>query len=126
MPEFTLNRTHNLLGHGYNIRFTKGEPTYVPPELVREALSIGAEAIGGVPDVLGAEDIPPEQLTAADREAMYFAVFDDLFKENDAAKFGGDGRPSMATLKAALTFETDKKERDTMLNLYHAAQERAE
>ena len=121
MPDFLLNRTYNLVGKGHNIRFTKGVPTHVPPELLREALSIGAEPVDGKIDVLGPEAVPEEQLTAADREALFFAAFDDLIKSNNRDDFGGDGKPSMPALKAKLSFSFDRKERDVALQKYRDA-----
>ena len=118
MPEFLLNRTFNLVGKGHNIRFTKGVPTYVPPELVREALSIGAETIGEKIDVLGPEEVPPVQLTAADRDELFFKAFKTLEARNEREDFGGDGKPTLTALKKILPFEFDKKVRDVALQKY--------
>jgi hypothetical protein len=118
MPEFLLNRTYNLVGKGHNIRFTKGVPTHVPPELVREALSIGAESVSGKVDVLGPEEVPPVQLTAVDKEALFFKAFDALIEKNEREDFGGDGKPTVTALKKILPFELDKKSRDVALQRY--------
>jgi hypothetical protein len=112
MPDFVLNRTHNLVGKGHNVRFTKGVPVWVPPELLREALSIGAEPIGEKVDPLGPEEVPEVQLTTADKEALFFAAFETLTARNEREDFGGDGRPSMPALKKLIDFSFDKKERD--------------
>lgn len=118
MPEFVLNRNYNLVGKGHNIKFLKGVPTYVPPELAREAVGVGADAIGEKVDVLGPEDIPKEQLTVADREALLFAAFETLAARNDREDFGGDGKPTLPALKKLVNFSLDKKERDTVLQKF--------
>lgn len=126
MPEFVLNRTFNLVGKGHNIRFTKGVPTYVPPEMAREAVAIGAESIGEKIDVLGPESVEPAQLTATDKEQLFFAAFETLIARNEREDFGGDGRPSMPALKKILTFSFDKKERDTAIEKFRAMKAEAQ
>lgn len=100
MPEFILNRTTNLVSKGHNIRFNKGEPTYVPPELVRDAIGLGAEPLEGDKDaMLPQDELPEEQMTQEDREALIFAAFDQIIAKNDPADFGGDGKPSLNAVK---------------------------
>lgn len=113
MPEFVLNRNYNLVGKGHNIKFVKGAPTYVPPELAREAVGIGADVVGEKIDVLGEEDAPAEHLTPADRERLLFSAFETLIARNERGDFGGDGKPSIPELKRLVDFSLDKKERDT-------------
>lgn len=121
MTEFVLNRTYNLIGKGHNIKFTKGVPTYVPPELRREAVGIGAEAIGEKIDVLGPEDVPEVQLTHDDRLKLFFSAFETLIARNDREDFGGDGKPSVPALKKILSFSFDRKERDAAIQLFREA-----
>ena len=118
MPEFLLNRSYNLIAKGHNIRFAKGVPTYVPSELVREAVGIGAEPIGEKIDVLGPEEVPVVQLTVDDKKKLFFKAFDTLIARNEREDFGGDGKPSMPSLKALLEFSFDKKERDIVFQAY--------
>ncbi len=118
MPDFLLNRTHNLVGKGHNIRFTKGVPTHVPPELIREALSIGAEQLGVKIDPLGPEEVPEVQLTSADKEKLFFKAFDKIIELNAREDFGADGRPTVVALKKELDFGFDKKERDVVFLKY--------
>jgi hypothetical protein len=126
MPEFILNRNFNLLGKGYNIRFEKGQPTYVPPEMAREAAGIGAEAIGEKVDALEPEEVPEEQLTADDKQKLFFAAFDKLIERNERDDFDGSGKPSVAALKTELPFRFDKKESVAMYQLYRDAKAEAQ
>lgn len=118
MTEFVLNRGYNLISKGHNIKFVKGQPTYVPPELHREAAAIGAEAIGEKVDVLSPEDVPEVQLTTEDKQKLFYAAFDKLIARGDREDFGGDGKPSVPALKVILPFAFDKKERDMLFQAY--------
>lgn len=122
MPEFVLQRTFNLVGKGHNIRFEKGKPTYVPPELVAEAVGIGAlSADGENPDILPPEARPEEHLTPEEREALLFAAFDDLVAKNQTTDFGGDGIPSVDAVKRTISFSVVKKEVVAAWRKYKAA-----
>ena len=122
MPEFVLNRNHNLQLKGFNIRFEKGQPTYVPPELVRAAVGIGAEPLeGDRPDALPPEEMPEEQLTDADKLAMIFAAFDQLTSRNDREDFDGAGKPSVDAVKKIVSFSLTRKERDGAWQQYREA-----
>jgi hypothetical protein len=110
MPEFVLNRTYVLAGKGYMIRFEKGVPTYVPPDMANEAVAIGAECLDGPIDVLGPEEVPEEQLSASDRSALLYKAFDTLIARNERDDFGGDGKPTVAAVKAVVGFSITKKE----------------
>ena len=113
MPEFVLNRNYVLPCLGHRIAFKKGQPTYVPPEVVSAAVAIGAvRADGKESDVLGPEDEVPVALSAEDREALVFAAFDDVIKKNDPGEFDAAGKPTVDTLRAKLDFKIDRKERD--------------
>lgn len=118
MPEFVLNRNYNLVGKGHNIKFLKGVPTYVPPDLAREAVGIGADAVGEKVDVLGPEEVPEEHLTAADKEALIFAAFETLIARNEREDFGGDGKPTLPAIKKLVSFSLDKKERDAAIQKF--------
>lgn len=120
MPEFVLNRKHNLVGGGHNVQFLKGQPTYVPPELVKAAIAAGAECLDGPVDVLGPEETPEPLLSAVDKENLFNAAFAKLTARNERDDFGGDGKPSMDALKKLLNFSFIRKERDAAFNKYRA------
>lgn len=121
MPEFVLNRNATLSGKGHRIVFVKGQPSYVPPEMAREAIGIGAEPIDADKDSLLPQDaLPEEQLSPADREALIFAAFDDIVNRNNPSDFGGDGKPSVDAVKAIVKFTVIKKE---IVSLYQKYRE---
>lgn len=121
MPNFVLNRNAVLDGRGHKIRFEKGQPTWVPPELVREAIGIGGECVDEIEDPFkdeGGEGKPQLTLTEADKQKLFFEAFDDLIAANISTDFGGDGKPSMEALKKKLNFAFTKKERDNAILAY--------
>ncbi len=110
MPDFILNRTATLMGKGHCIVLRKGEPTYVPAELAREAIAMGAEPVEGDKDQFLEQDAPPaEVMTDADREALLNAAFDQIISRNDSGDFGGDGKPTVAAVMKIVDFTITKK-----------------
>lgn len=122
MPDFVCNRTVTITNKGHSVVLRKGQPSYVPPELAKDAIALGAEPVDGDKDkYLATEDTPEEELSAEDREAMIFAAFDDIVARNDADEFGADGKPSLAAVKALVKFSVVKKELVTLYQKYRAA-----
>lgn len=107
-----------LHGMGHGIKFVKGQPTWVPRCLHREAIGIGAECLTEKVDFSEPDEVLPENLTPADKEALFFSAFDLLIARNQREDFGGDGKPSMPALKALLNFGFVKKDRDAALMAY--------
>jgi hypothetical protein len=117
--EFILNRSANLQKSGHNIRFEKGQPTWVPPELFRDAIAMGAEPLeGDKNDMLPAEEAPEEQLSEADREALIFGAFDEIMEKNDPKDFGADSKPSVAAVVQIVKFSIVKKELIALFQKY--------
>ena len=111
MPEFICNRTVVITTKGHSVVLRKGQPSYVPLELVKEAIALGAEPVeGSKDDYLPGDDTPEEQLSAEDRDALVFAAFDQLVAQNNSADFGADGKPSLAAVKALVKFNIVKKD----------------
>lgn len=121
MPEFVLNRTHNIIARGHNIRFEKGVPTYVPPELVKDAVAIGAECVEGDVDVLGPEEAEQTPLTPDEKEALFYAQFDEFVARNDREDFDASGTPAYETLRERLPFSFSRKERNAVWQKYVAS-----
>lgn len=119
MPEFVLNRTANLVSGGHNIRFVKGIPVSVPTELAREAIAMGAEPVDVDKDsLLPTDQLPPEELSAQDKELLVFSAFDQIIGRNDSKDFGGDGKPSVDAVKLIVGFQISKKELVPMYQKY--------
>lgn len=129
MPEFVLNRTYVLSGKGHMIRFNKGEPTWVPPEMVREAVGIGAECLDDEVKPFGDEEdlkkVDPNTFTAADKESLFFTAFELLTERNQREDFGGDGKPSVDALKKLIDFSFTKKDRDAAFQKFRELKEAA-
>ncbi len=124
MPLFVLHRdyTHRSL-LGRSIEFKKGVNTHVPPELVKEAVSIGAVRADGAPvDVLDPEKIAALVPVGTEREDLICAAFDDLIATNTRADFTGNGMPSLKAMQRTLGFEVDRREIDM---LWHARGDKA-
>lgn len=123
MPNFVLNRTYPLQGHGHSINFIKGEPCWVPPALVNAAIAIGAECIDGDVDVLGPETPVEIELSAEERLVLINAAFDqivarmgssDEFRED----FSGQGLPNIKALTKITGFTPTAKERTDAWQAY--------
>jgi hypothetical protein len=127
MPQFVLNRTFVLAGKGHMIRFEKGVPTHVPPELAREAVGIGAECLDGPVAMPGIDDEVAETvMTPADKDAAFLKAIAKLVARNDREDFEGNGKPSMTVLKDIVGFSFSKKERDAQFQKYRDSVAEAE
>ena len=120
MPEFVLNRnyTHrSLLGHIIN--FKKGEPTFVPPLLVREVTGIGAEQVDGTKvDLLDEEVHEAVPLDLMERKEALIAAFELLEQRNARGDFTGQNRPANKALREICGFEVANAERDEVWQEY--------
>ncbi len=111
--EFVLNRKHTLTGHGHVINFEKGQPTWVPPSLVKAAAAIGAEPVDGDKvDPLENEQTVNKEPEGQERLDAIFTAIDLIREKNDSKDFGGDNRPLVGALSKVLGFDITKKERD--------------
>lgn len=108
---YILDRDHKLLSVNGCIEFNKGEPTWVPPALVREAISIGARALDGeTPHPLGEEKEQAPEPSAEDRARALTEAFDLLVDENDPASFTGQGVPTIKAIEKLTNMSFDKGE----------------
>lgn len=113
MARFTLHRNYILRStNGRSVEFRKGEPTYVPPLCVQEAISIGA-----VPEE-GMDSVDPEKqekatLTPEQRKAAVFAAFTTMAGRGERADYSASGVPNIKRLPALTGFELTTTERDT-------------
>jgi hypothetical protein len=111
MPYFKLNRNCVLRSStGHMIDFIKGEPTWVPPALIREAASIGAECMDGDVDPFGPEEVMPVQPTQEELRGLMFEAFKDIAAKNDPDEFTGQGVPKVTVVEAAIGLKVTKVE----------------
>ena len=112
MPEYVLNRKHTLRStHGHVINFEKGQPTYVPPTVEREAIALGADCVDGKGfDPLGPEAQAERQLSLDDIKTALFAAFVKIVARNDAKDFTGAGQPTPSAVEKIVGFTVDKSD----------------
>lgn len=112
MPFFTLHRNFTLrTTKGFTINFVKGEPVWVPPMCVPDAVAIGAVSDEAV-DVLGEEAKPVVQLSPDERKGKLFHAFDVLLARNERGDFTASGLPHNRKLEELCGFDITNKERD--------------
>ena len=113
MPEFVLNRDFVLRSlNGHIITFKKGEPVWVPPVCVKEAVGIGAACVDGDVDVIG--DTPEKSVvTGKDRETALTDAFDILVERNGRGDFTGQGIPAAKAVERLVGFEVSRQEIET-------------
>lgn len=109
MPSFVLNRDFTLRTVDGVISFVKGEPTWVPPAMVRHAVAIGAEADGDKPDLTDTV-APKPSLAQEERQAMIFLAFEQLEAVNDTKDFTGAGVPTVKAVEKLTEFDVDRVE----------------
>jgi len=120
MPFFTLHRNYALqTTKGRSFNFVKGEPVWVTPECVPDAIAIGAIPEESVADVLGDESAPPVYLTPQEREAKLFAAFDLMIARDERGDFTASNMPHCKRLISIVGFEVYNTERDEAWQKYN-------
>lgn len=112
MPEYVLNRDFVLrTTMAHTIAFKKGEPTWVPPIIEKEAIAIGAErADNGKTDILVPEVNGKSQMTFEELREALFAAFDLLVEKNDSDDFTAQGVPKVAVVEKMIETDIDRKD----------------
>lgn len=119
MPFFTLHRNFTLrTTKGHAIAFVKGEPTWVPPMCVPDAVAIGAVPKDGDVDVLGEEAAPVAQLSGEERESKLFAAFETMLNRTERTDFTASGLPHTKRLSDMVGFDVTNRERDAAWQAY--------
>lgn len=115
--KFTMSRdrtVNSVLGH--TIFFPKGVPTYVPPEMHREVLALGADCEELDASEELAEPTPPEAPEApsdpTERKKALFEAFDRMVLRNRRGDFTAGGQPHIKVLSKELGWPVGDKERD--------------
>lgn len=120
---FVLNRDYILATkQGYIVKFTKDEPTYVPPSIQQQAAYIGAvRADGESLDIQESETIA-EPATPAERNPLIIAAIEELVAKNDADDFTAAGAPSIKAVSKITSFKISSKELQACWKEYHERQ----
>lgn len=118
MPMMTLNRKHfHISTDGNSIAFVKGVPTYVPKNLVKYAISVGAEFVNEDdaaklhPKHEKEPSLAPPIPEGDERTAKIKAAMLAMRERNSRDDFTAAGIPSLKTLNGILGFDVDMKER---------------
>lgn len=122
MPEYVLNRNYTLASlAGRVISFKKGEPVWVPPEVEKEALMIGATPVDGHKDILDPEVEAPKPLEAGERLEAINKAYATMKARDVRGDFTAQGVPSTKVLEKLVGFEVASKERDETWQAYREA-----
>ncbi len=120
MPYFTLHRSYTLrTTKGHSISFIKGEPTWVPPTCVPDAVAIGAVSDEHV-DVIEKDEKPAVYFDPMEREKKLLEAFDAMVARNDRDDYTAAGLPHCKRLERLVGFEVSITERDTAWQKYNA------
>lgn len=118
MPEYVLNRTYTLRTIDGVISFVKGEPSWVPPHMERQAASIGAMPVAGEGvDLIDKESEKVIAPSGDERTGQLFAAFDLLVEKNDSKEFTGQGVPTIKAVEKLVGFDVDRTE---VIEKWHA------
>lgn len=119
MPYFTLHRNYVLrTTKGHTINFVKGEPVWVPPMCVPDAVAIGAVAKDEGVDVLGEEEKPVVVLSPEERTAKIREAFETMLNRSERSDFTASGLPHAKRLSEMVGFEVGNRERDAEWQAY--------
>lgn len=110
MAEFVLNRSHTLRTTNGVITFVKGQPTSVPRDMERDAVSIGAVPVDGEFDT--SDPVTPEKpvLHGIEREEELYAAFALIAEKNDSKEFTAQGVPTIKAVEKIVSFDVDRSE----------------
>lgn len=119
MPQFTLHRNHVLrTTKGHSIRFIKGEPVWVPPVVVPDAVAIGAIPVEEGVDVIGEEEKPAAPLTPEERKQKIIEAVKVMVARKERSDFTASGVPNSKRLQSLVGFEVLNRERDEVWRTY--------
>ena len=111
MPLYTLNRNFLLRTTSGCVAFEKGVPTWITPEMQKEAQAIGAERVDGknidVVEEEVAAKLPPSGI---EREDEIFAAFEQIIARNESSDFTGQGVPTVKAMEKIVSFNVDRQE----------------
>jgi hypothetical protein len=114
MPTMRLNRNHRLISvKGHSVQFLKGEDTYVPAQLVQEAIAVGGELVDGESPFKEEVALPPIP-EGVEREEKIIATMIEMQKRNDRNDFTGSGLPNAKVIEGVLGFAVYAEERNRL------------
>jgi len=107
---------------GRSVSFAKGVPTYAPPQMHDELITMGIMPEGGLVEPEEKEKTA-EPTMAADREAALMAQFDKMVQRGRREDFTAVGAPHLSVVARELGWANMvAKERDAMWDKWMQAQ----
>lgn len=114
--EFIMRRSRTVASvHGHAISFVKDQPTFVPPDMHREVLELGAEPAEAM--AVDPRDPVPvngiiEPTDPLKRGEDIHAAIELITTKNAREDFTGNGAPHVKALTAILGWKPTNNERD--------------
>lgn len=116
MTKFVLNRDYDLVSTlGASVSFKKGVPAFVPPQLHKAVIDIGAEAVEGEAETEeGQEDaaVAKRPKLKADRIAQLNAAYEAIVLRAKKEDFTLENVPHASVVSKEVGWAVDAKERD--------------
>ena len=126
MPLFTFHRNYILrTTKMHAIGFVKDKPTFVPPECVEDAVSIGARPVEGTADNVD-DTAEPAVMSADERKAKVFEAFEIMKTRKERLDFTDTGIPNAKRMFPLTGFEVTSNERDTYWEAFRAQEREAQ
>ena len=95
---------------GRSVAFEKGVPTYCPPQMHADLISVGCVPEDEIPEVV--IEGTKEPMAPIDREAALFASFNKIALRGKREEFTATGVPHLSVLAMDLGWAVPAKERD--------------
>lgn len=109
MPQYTLHRNYTLATTNGVISFVAGEPVHVPPQMERDAVSIGATCVDGeAPSLLNTPDAQSQPM-GSDRDALVKDAITAILEANSPEDFGSAGMPTAKAVEKRVGFKVDRQ-----------------
>lgn len=112
---FILNRDKDIASTtGRSVSFKKDVPTFVPPQMHKEVLALGAEPTEDLPEDTNAPvSKAPEDQDERDRQIR--DAIEALTLANNRDDFNAGGKPNLKPLSDFVGWTVSAKERDRVL-----------
>lgn len=109
---------------GRVINFKKGEPVWVPPGAVKEALAVGAEGVDEKLDPLEVDKVEikaPPPLSQPERNAKIIEAFGLITTREQRGDFTAQGVPNTRILSGLIGFDVMRQDVDPLWEEFRKA-----
>lgn len=106
-----LNRNYSVSSTlGHVLTFKKGEPLPVPPIMVHECASIGAERVDGKDVFKEPEPVAPMPVDPSQRQLDIRKAIDGIVERNARDDFTAGGSPKVKAVSDEVGYKVDQSE----------------